>query len=123
SWCTRSAPGQAQALDGTGKTAAQAPPGHRADHRTPEGRSPDGPLSLEGRIRRPAARSPVRGGLQHQMAAAHDRQEGRALPEGDFLCLAKGTMPRRFWPALAASRPGDRLNDSLGVRKLRLLAA
>src|SRR5690606_596865 len=22
--------------------------------------------------------------LQHQMAAAHDRQEGRALPEGDF---------------------------------------
>lgn len=84
SWCTRSAPGQAQALDGTGKTAAQAPPGHRADHRTPEGRSPDGPLSLEGRIRRPAARSAVRGGLQHQMAAAHDRQEGRALPEGDF---------------------------------------
>jgi len=40
-----------------------------------------------------------------------------------FLCLAKGTMPRRFWPALAASRPGDRLNDSLGVRKLWLLAA
>lgn len=40
-----------------------------------------------------------------------------------FLCPAKGTMPRRFWPALAASRPGDRLNDSLGVRKLWLLAA
>ena len=40
-----------------------------------------------------------------------------------FLCLAKGTMPRRFWPALAASRSGDRLNDSLGVRKLWLLAA
>src|SRR5690554_2941900 len=40
-----------------------------------------------------------------------------------FLCLAKGTMPRRFWPALAANRPGDRLNDSLGVRKLWLLAA
>src|SRR5690606_27361885 len=40
-----------------------------------------------------------------------------------LLCLAKGTMPGRFWSALAASRPGDRLNDSLGVRKLWLLAA
>jgi len=40
-----------------------------------------------------------------------------------LLHLAKGTMPRRFWPALAASRPGDRLNDSLGARKLWLLAA
>ena len=40
-----------------------------------------------------------------------------------FLRLVKGTMPRRFWPALAASRPGDRLNDSLSVRKVWLLAA
>src|SRR5690606_27901372 len=30
-----------------------------------------------------------------------------------FLCLAKATMRRRFWTALAASRPGNRLNDSL----------
>ncbi|WP_233574805.1 IS5 family transposase [Pusillimonas sp. NJUB218] len=40
-----------------------------------------------------------------------------------FLRLVKGTMPRWFWLAFAASRPVERLNDSLGVRKKWLLAA
>ena len=93
------------------------------DHRTPEGRSPDGPLSLEGRIRRPAARGAVRGGLQLKWLLRMIAKKGVPFLRAIFLRLAKGTIPRRFWLRLAARRPVERLNDSLGVRKLWLLAA
>jgi len=85
------APGQVQNADRPGAQIAQAAPGHRAHHRAFESRPPDGSLLSQGRTGRPAQRSVVRCGLQHQVVAAHDRQEGSDLLARPLFAPVRGS--------------------------------
>jgi len=106
------APGQEEAAHRVRSQDPQATPGDRACDRAPEGRSPHGALPSEGGPGRQDACGAVRSRVQHQVAAADDRQK---RPEGFFVSASGhgGDNRRRQTAARipSATRP-DELRSS-----------
>ena len=76
--------------DGTDRVAV-APSGGRTDHRTPQGRSPDGALLSEGRDRQPTECGAMRGRVQ---PAVVDAKPGSPKCKGFFAPVGSTRLQR-----------------------------